>query len=123
MKIALNTEVFSSNLVLNVSSFNVNVPSWFVATPNSAKYLSDVSKPIIGPVKILFILFLIVLTMILFCKGAFSSLRSPVVSSLIFSLVTLMVSTNSFNVVNDELLSRDELILNELDVDVLLVLH
>ena len=98
MKIALKTEVFSSNLVLNVCSFSVKVPSWFVETPNSAKYLSDVSKPIIGPVIILLILFFIVFTMTLFWRGAFSSLILLVVSSLIFSLAAFIEFTNSFNV-------------------------
>ena len=78
--------------------------------------MSDVSKPIIGPVIILLILFFIVFTITLFCKGAFSSLRPLVVSSLIFSLVIFIEFTNSFNVVSDELLSREELILNELVV-------
>ena len=62
LKIALKTEVFSSNFELNVLSFNCKVPSWFVDTPISAKYLSAEPNPLIGPVKILFILFWIAFT-------------------------------------------------------------
>ena len=51
--------------LLNVVSFTVRVPSAFVLTPSSDKYIELLPKPLISPVIILFIPSLMFLTAIL----------------------------------------------------------